>query len=149
MAAQAGRRGAAAASSRGPAGPALVRRRAHSVTARAPGTSTSGETPMTTLKFSIRSDAPESAATPCLVVGMHEERVLGAAAQRVDATSGGAIRRLVESGDASGKAGTSIVLFGLPGVAAERVLVVGLGDQKKFDAAAYHRAVNDAARALK
>jgi leucyl aminopeptidase len=104
---------------------------------------------MTTLKFSIRSDAPESAATPCLVVGIHEERVLGAAAQRVDAASGGAIRRLVESGDASGKAGTSIVLFGLPGVAAERVLVVGLGDPKKFDAAAYHRAVNDAARALK
>ena len=29
---------------------------------------------MTTLSFSIRSDAPESAATPCLVVGLHEER---------------------------------------------------------------------------
>jgi leucyl aminopeptidase len=104
---------------------------------------------MSTLKFSIRSDAPEGAATPCLVVGIHEERVLGAAAQRIDAASGGAIRRLVESGDATGKAGTSIVLFGLPGVAAERVLVVGLGDARKFDAAAYHRAANDAARALK
>ncbi|HEU4665938.1 MAG TPA: leucyl aminopeptidase [Dokdonella sp.] len=104
---------------------------------------------MTTLKFSIRSDAPEGAATPCLVVGIHEGRVLGTAAQRVDAKAGGALGRLVESGDASGKAGTSIVLFGLPGIAAERVLVVGLGDAKKFDAAAYHRAVNDAGRALK
>jgi leucyl aminopeptidase len=102
-----------------------------------------------TLKFSTRTDAPESAATPCLVVGLYEERVLGAAAARVNDKSGGAIQRLIESGDATGKAGTSIVLFGLPGITAERVLVVGLGEQKKFDAAAYNRAANDAGRLLK
>jgi leucyl aminopeptidase len=104
---------------------------------------------MTVLKFSSRSDAPESATTPCLVVGVHEERELGIAAQRVDAAAGGAIRRLLANGDATGKPGTSTLLFGLPGVAAERVLVVGLGEQKKFDAAIYNRVANDAARVLK
>ncbi|NCT66808.1 MAG: leucyl aminopeptidase [Rhodanobacteraceae bacterium] len=102
-----------------------------------------------TLKFSTTTAAPESTATPCLVVGLYEERALSAAAARVDAASGGALSRLVASGDATGKAGSSTVLFGLPGVAAERVLLVGLGERKKFDAAAFHRASNDAMRALK
>jgi leucyl aminopeptidase len=102
-----------------------------------------------TLKFSTRTDAPEGAATPCLVIGLHEERVLTPAATRIDAKSGGAIQRLIESGDATGKPGTSTVLFGLPGIAAQRVLVVGLGDAKKFDAATYNRISADAARVLK
>ena len=102
-----------------------------------------------TLKFSTLTATPESAATPCLVVGLYEERALSAAAARAAAASGGALSRLVASGDATGKAGSSTVLFGLPGVAAERVLLVGLGERKKFDAAAFHRASNDAMRALK
>ncbi|MEO5559867.1 MAG: leucyl aminopeptidase [Dokdonella sp.] len=102
-----------------------------------------------TLKFATTTEAPESAATPCLVVGLYEDRSLTAAAARVDEKSAGAIKRLVESGDATGKAGTTTVLFGLAGIAAARVLVVGLGEPKKFDAAAFVRAAGDAARALK
>ncbi len=102
-----------------------------------------------TLKFATTTDAPESAATPCLVVGLFEDRSLSAAAARIDEKSAGAIKRLVESGDATGKVGTTTVLFGLAGIAATRVLVVGLGEPKKFDAAAFNRAANDAARALK
>jgi leucyl aminopeptidase len=102
-----------------------------------------------TLKFATTADAPESAATPCLVVGLYEDRSLTAAAARVDEKSDGAIGRLIESGDATGKAGTTTLLFGLAGIAAPRVLVVGLGEPKKFDAAAFNRAAGDAARALK
>ncbi|GAA0714439.1 leucyl aminopeptidase [Dokdonella soli] len=102
-----------------------------------------------TLKFATTTDAPESAATPCIVVGLFEDRTLSAAATRVDEKSGGAIKRLVESGDATGKPGTSTLLFGLAGIAAPRVLVIGLGEQKKVDAAAFNRVAGDAARALK
>jgi leucyl aminopeptidase len=102
-----------------------------------------------TLKFATTADAPESATTPCLVVGLFEDRSLTAAAARVDEKSGGAISRLVESGDATGKPGATTLLFGLAGIGAARVLVVGLGEAKKFDAAAFNRAAGDAARALK
>ena len=102
-----------------------------------------------TLKFSTTPDAPESAPTPCLVVGLFEGHQLSRAAARVDEKSGGAIKRLIESGDATGKAGSSTLLFGLANVAATRVLVIGLGEQKKFDGAAFHRAANDSARALR
>jgi leucyl aminopeptidase len=102
-----------------------------------------------TLTFSTTSDAPETAATPCLVVGLYEDRVLSSAAARIDERSGGAIKRLIDSGDATGRPGSTTLLFGLSGVAAPRVLVVGLGEQKKFDAAAFLRASHDAGRALK
>lgn len=49
----------------------------------------------------------------------------------------------------SGKAGQHALLFALGGVKAARVLVVGLGDRHKFDAAAFSRAAHTAGRALK
>ena len=101
-----------------------------------------------TLNFAITADAPESATTPCIVLGLFEGSLPNATA-RVDAASGGAIARLVASGDATGKPGSSTLLFGLAGVAAPRVLVIGLGEAGKFDAAAFNRAAGDAARALK
>ena len=102
-----------------------------------------------TIQFSLDQQSPETAAAACIVVGVFEERVLTSAAARVDEKSGGAVKRLIESGDISGKIGSSNLLFALPSVAATRVLIVGLGEQKKFDAARYVRACNEAARVLK
>ncbi|MGB3394263.1 MAG: leucyl aminopeptidase, partial [Stenotrophomonas sp.] len=56
---------------------------------------------------------------------------------------------LVERGDVGGKTGNTALLHDLPGVAAPRVLVVGLGEAAKFGVAQYLKAVGDAARALK
>ncbi|HVT32787.1 MAG TPA: leucyl aminopeptidase [Rhodanobacteraceae bacterium] len=102
-----------------------------------------------TLKFTLCADAPEAAAVPCIVVGIHENLSLTPAALRIDERSGGAIRRLIESGDATGKSGTTTVLFGLAGVAAPRVVLAGLGEQGKLDAATFHRAASESARAVK
>jgi leucyl aminopeptidase len=102
-----------------------------------------------TIQFSATAATAETAATPCVVVGVYEEKMLTGAAARIDETSGGAIRRLIDAGDISGKPGTTHVLFALAGVAAPRVVVVGLGELKKFDAARYARASHDAARVLK
>ncbi|KRF00355.1 aminopeptidase [Frateuria sp. Soil773] len=104
-----------------------------------------------TLQFSLASPAsaaPETVETPCVVVGVYENGLLTSAAARVDNAAGGAIKRQVESGDISGKAGSATVLFAPAGVAAKRVLVVGLGAQKSFDAARYQKVCIEAARAL-
>ena len=102
-----------------------------------------------TIQFSLTQQPPETQNAPCIVVGVFEERMLSSAAARVDEKSGGAIKRLIESGDVSGKLGSTQLLFALPNVAAPRVLAVGLGEQKKFDAARFARVNADAARALK
>jgi leucyl aminopeptidase len=102
-----------------------------------------------TLKFTLAADAPEAAAAHAVVVGLYEDRVLTPAAARIDEKSNGALKRLVEGGDVTGKPGTAVVLFGIGGIGAPRVVVAGLGEQKKLDAAAYHRALTESARVLK
>ncbi|MBL8298066.1 MAG: leucyl aminopeptidase [Rhodanobacteraceae bacterium] len=102
-----------------------------------------------TIQFSLANATPETEATPCAVVGVYEDKLLTSAAARIDEASGGAIKRLVDSGDISGKLGSSHVLFGLSGIAAARVLVVGLGEQKKLDELRFQRASQEAARVLK
>ena len=101
-----------------------------------------------TLQFSLATAAPETAATACILLGVYEQGVLTSAAARVDGASGGAIKRQVESGDIGGKAGSSTVLYAPTGIAAKRVLVVGLGTQQGFDAARYQKIAIEAARAL-
>jgi len=102
-----------------------------------------------TIKFSITDQPAETAAAPCVVVGVFEDRMLTVAAARIDEKSAGAIKRLIEAGDINGKPGSSQLLFALANVAAPRVLVIGLGEQKKFDGARFQRACAEAARVLK
>ncbi|MET0936759.1 MAG: M17 family peptidase N-terminal domain-containing protein, partial [Luteibacter sp.] len=101
-----------------------------------------------TVQFSLGSNAPESTATPVAVVGVYENGVLTSAAARIDTAAGGAIKRLVEAGDITGKVGNLVTLLQPAGIAAARVLVVGLGAQKTFDAARYQRVTLEAARAV-
>ncbi|MFO0040449.1 MAG: leucyl aminopeptidase, partial [Pseudomonadota bacterium] len=77
-----------------------------------------------------------------------EDKTLPAATAEADTAAGGAIRRLVEAGDVTGKPGSIARLFHLPGVKAPRILLTGLGEPHKFDAARYHKACLEAAKAL-
>ena len=102
-----------------------------------------------TLEFTLNREAPAQAGVDCLVVGAWADKSLTPAAQAVDAASGGKLSALVQRGDVGGKTGKTTLLHDLPGVAAPRVLVVGLGETAKFGVAQYLKAVGDAARALK
>ena len=101
-----------------------------------------------TLQFSLGSNLPDSGPTPCAVVGVFEHGVLTSAAARLDVACGGAVKRMVESGDITGKAGTAVILFAPVDAPAERVVVVGLGAQKGFDAQRYQKVCLEAARAV-
>ncbi len=101
------------------------------------------------LDFSLTAAAPETVDTDCLVLGLFQDGSLGTAARQIDQISGGAIGRVIASGDASGKLGSHTLLFALPGVRATRVLLVGLGEPAKFNAGTFHRAVHDSMRALR
>ncbi len=101
------------------------------------------------LEFSLNQHAPASAAVDCIVVGAFADGALTPAANAVDAASGGKLRALVERGDVIGKTGKTALLHDLAGVAAPRVLVIGLGEAGKFGVPQYIKAVGDAARTLK
>jgi leucyl aminopeptidase len=55
---------------------------------------------------------------------------------------------ILKHGDMDGKAGATLLLHGIPGIRAERVLLVGLGKEKEFRDKEYRSAVAAAVRAL-
>ena len=66
-----------------------------------------------------------SSKTACIVVGIYENKKLTPEAEALNAQ--GAITAALKSGDLTGKPGSTLVLRNLAGVAAERVVLVGLG----------------------
>ncbi|MCB0094637.1 MAG: leucyl aminopeptidase [Caldilineaceae bacterium] len=73
-------------------------------------------------------------ATDCIVVNLFEGVAHpGGATGAVDNALAGAISRLIASGDFSGEANTTALLYTDGKIAAPRVLVVGLGQSDKFD----------------
>ncbi len=101
------------------------------------------------MEFSIKSISPERAKTGCLVLGVHAGGALTRAAQLADRAARGALRTALAQGDLSGKPGSTLLLRGVAGLAAERVLLVGLGETKEFAEPAFRDAVRGAANALK
>src|SRR5258708_19998458 len=87
------------------------------------------------MEFSIKTLSPETAKTGCVVLGVYSEKELTPPARRVDQRSRGALRAALA--DLSGKTGSTLLLRALPNVAAERVLLVGLGAKKEFRQPAY------------
>src|SRR5690606_29811732 len=82
-------------------------------------------------------------------VGAYADGSLTPAGQAIDAASGGRLATLAGRGDLGGKTGKVTMLHDLSGVAAARVLVVGLGEAAKFGVPQYLKAVGDAARTLR
>jgi leucyl aminopeptidase len=99
------------------------------------------------MEFSIRPLSPETAKAGCVVLGVYADKELSAAARRVDQRSHGALRQALP--DLNGKAGSTLLLRALPGVGAERVLLVGLGAKDEFGESAYRDALRGAANALR
>ena len=85
----------------------------------------------------------------CIVVNLFEGVTTpGGATGAVDTALGGAITRLIASGDFTGKADTSAVLYTDGRISTARVLLVGLGSADKFDLIAARRAAAVAGRAV-
>jgi len=98
------------------------------------------------MDFSTKVAAANAVKADCIVVGIHTDGVLTAAARRIDTTSGGAVSAAVKSGDATGKRGSAVTLRNLAGVTSPRVLVVGLGKREEFSDKVFADAVRLAVR---
>lgn len=84
------------------------------------------------------------AKTGCIVVGVYENKKLTQSAQALDHK--GAINAALKSGDISGKAGSTLLLRALDGVAATRVLLVGLGNEETISDKNFTQAAQAVAR---
>lgn len=84
------------------------------------------------MEFIVKSARPETLKTATLVIPVGEGRSLGATAQAVDEACAGAISALLKRGDLAGKLGQTLLAHSLPGLKAERVLLVGTGKDSEL-----------------
>ncbi len=100
------------------------------------------------MEFSIKSGGPERAGGGCSVIGVFEPRKLSAAGTALDRAAKGYLTGILKGGDMQGKLGSTLLLHGVPNVASERVLLVGLGREADFRDKQYREAVAAALRTL-
>ena len=101
------------------------------------------------MQFSIRTMPPEKAKTACLVLAVHGSATLSRTAQAADKIAGGALRRALAGGDLAEKTGSVLLLRAVDGLAAERVLLLQLGERGNYDAAALRESLRGLGAALK
>jgi len=87
------------------------------------------------MKYASKYAQIAALKTPCLVIGIYEGRRTDNTFDTLDEASEGRLRRILRKGDLKGSTGDSQMLYELPGIAAGRVLLLGLGKKKDLDAA--------------
>jgi leucyl aminopeptidase len=86
------------------------------------------------VEFSIKQSSPEKQRSGCVVIGVYEGGKLSTAAQLLDKAAAHHLSDLISRGDMKGKAGSTLMLHHVANIAAERVLMVGLGKPNEFAA---------------
>ncbi|UOD27883.1 leucyl aminopeptidase [Massilia violaceinigra] len=102
------------------------------------------------MDFSIKAfdtkNTITSAKTGCIAVAVFENKKLSQAAKALD--QGGDITAALKSGDITGKAGSTLLLRGMSGTGAARVLLVGLGNDETVSEKSFTSAVNATLKAF-
>jgi leucyl aminopeptidase len=101
------------------------------------------------MEFSVKHGVARKQKTACLIVGVHAGRTLSERATDLDKASRGALMRIVQRGDVSGKVGEALMLPDVSGIDAERVLLLGIGKREGISAEDYQKLVAKAAETLK
>lgn len=68
--------------------------------------------------------------------------------KKIDALSGGYVSKVLQHGDLEGKLESTLMLHQVPGVQADRILLVGLGKKTEFKEKQYCKAVRASVKAL-
>ena len=100
------------------------------------------------MNFQARNTQPDKQRTACAIIGVFENRHQTMSAKAIDKATDGAVTKAIRRRDMDGKVGQSVVLHNLPGVGADRVLLVGCGKRKTTDDGRYWKVVNAASLAL-
>ncbi len=101
------------------------------------------------MDFEIVNGAVASLETECLVIGIAEGATLTPSAQTLDQASQGYLSNLINNGDIKGKTAESLLLQKINGVAAKRILLVGLGKAEERHDRNYKKVVKTISGAIK
>jgi len=91
------------------------------------------------MEFDSKLVKPESVKTACIIAPVFESGKLAASTSLLNQTSNNYISKILKKGDISGKVGQSLLLHQVPGISAERILLVGCGKESELNAKTYRK----------
>jgi leucyl aminopeptidase len=91
------------------------------------------------MDFRVSRAAADTQKAACIVVGVFESRRLSPSADAIDNSSGGELSKLMRRFQMQASVGDTLALNNLPGIAADRVLLVGCGKKGSIPASQYQR----------
>ncbi len=100
------------------------------------------------MNVSICKSPLDQTAADAIVVGLFVDEKLAGAAADADRATDGLLTKLIEREEITGNKFELTTLLAPPGIAAEQLLVLGLGERKKFNAGVAYRTSAAAAKHL-
>lgn len=100
------------------------------------------------MQYFVTTDALASQSTDSLVVAIYDQGELSPAAAQLDEDSRGAVQRVIDTGDITGKAGQTLFLHHVDGIESPRILLVGVGKKGKTTENDFNTASTAMAQAL-
>ena len=100
------------------------------------------------MKTALKTSNTVRLVTDCLVIAVAAKNKFSPEAKEIDIASGKRLSSMLENGDFDGSLGTSLMLQGLEGVKAKRVLLVGCGDKAKLSLKEARKLVVSIAKSL-
>jgi leucyl aminopeptidase len=101
------------------------------------------------MEYAIETAPLETLQCDCLIVGVYQNLQLSASANTVNDNTQGLISKILARGDISGKNGETVLINAIPDSSIERILLVGLGENKPLSGKNYKKALLDAINSLK
>jgi len=101
------------------------------------------------MDYSIETAPLEELQCDCVIVGVYQDQQLSPSATALNNSTNGLINNIVSRGDLSGKNGETVLINAVPGSKIERILLVGLGENKPLSGKNYKKALLSAVNNLK
>jgi len=100
------------------------------------------------MEFNVKVSHPVKTRSACLIVAVSEPRKLSTTGQLLDKASKGSLSKIIRRGDMDGRSGQSLLLHNLPGIGADRVLLIGYGKAADMNATIFIKTIGNMSAAL-
>ena len=100
------------------------------------------------MEFGLKHNTPENARSACQIITVSQVRKLSRSGQRIDKASKGFLTSIIKRGDMEGKLGQTLLLPDVPGIPAQRVLLVGCGKESDMNERNFTKLISSIVSAL-